>query len=461
MSEFIDSFLQLLTRKNSSYVKDFLNKVSKIYNSPEIKKKKPIWVSMDIQSLYPNINHKEGIDACKTLLYERNNRACPTNCLTKIIQLILESNTMFNGCYFHQIKWTVMGSPMAVSYANIFMSVFESNMLLEYQNKYNQVYWYFFYSDSGWEISERFPSFPTITFLYSYSTLIVNFLDVTVKVEKNVTLSTFFSAKPTASYQYLHTISSHPFHRVKALPKSQFIRIHRICTFTSDYSKHANMFINFFMKRGYKKPALIKIATEISKIDRRTLLEYTHREKSEHTPLVPTWHHQIQNISRVIHFLYSTVAKKFPEFKNIFKEPPIVAYRCPKSIFSYLVKNRYTSKENTPPKEQCKSKTMINRYMNPLTTITNQISKWTWTIKGGKPTDKNVVYAAECIKHKLIYIGQTRDQLNNCFNRHISDISCYPECCELSKHFNSNDCDFEKDLKILILEKVKGREARR
>ena len=65
------------------------------------------------------------------------------------------------------------------------------------------------------------------------------------------------------------------------------------------------------------------------------------------------------------------------------------------------------------------------------------------------------------IKHKLIDIGQTRDQLNNCFNRHRSDISCYPECCELSKHFNSNDCDFEKDLKILILEKVKGREARR
>ena len=30
-----------------------------------------------------------------------------------------------------------MGTPMAVSYADIFMSVFESNMLLEYQNKYN------------------------------------------------------------------------------------------------------------------------------------------------------------------------------------------------------------------------------------------------------------------------------------------------------------------------------------
>ena len=42
------------------------------------------------------------------------------------------------------------------------------------------------------------------------------------------------------------------------------------------------------MKRGYKKPALSKIATEISKIDRRTLLEYNHREKPERIPLVLT-----------------------------------------------------------------------------------------------------------------------------------------------------------------------------
>ena len=70
---------------------------------------------MDVQSLYSNIDHKEGIDACKTLLDKRNNRAFPTNRLTKLIQLILESNTMmFNGHYFHQIKGTAMGTSMAV-----------------------------------------------------------------------------------------------------------------------------------------------------------------------------------------------------------------------------------------------------------------------------------------------------------------------------------------------------------
>ena len=79
------------------------------------------------------------------------------------------------------------------------------------------------------------------------------------------------------------------------------------------------------MKRGYKKPDLLKIATARSKIDRKTLLEYKQREKSKCIPLVLTWHHQIQKISKVIHSSYFTIAEKFPEFKTVFKEPPIVA----------------------------------------------------------------------------------------------------------------------------------------
>ena len=58
-------------------------------------------------------------------------------------------------------------------------------------------------------------------------------------------------------------------------------------------------------------------------------------------------------------------------------------------------------------------------------------------------------------------IGQKGDRLNNRFNRHRSDIRWYPDRCELSKHFSSNDYDFEKDLTISILEKVKGSEAKR
>ena len=56
----------------------------------------------------------------------------------------------------------------------------------------------------------------------------------------------------------------------------------------------------------------------------------------------------------------------------------------------------------------------------------------------------------------LLYLGQTGDQLNDHFNRHRSDIRCYTDNCELSKHFHSNDCDFEIGLKISIIKKING-----
>ena len=35
---------------------------------------------------------------------------------------------------------------------------------------------------------------------------------------------------------------------------------------------------------------------------------------------------------------------------------------------------------------------------------------------------------------------------------------CYPNWCELPKHFRYGDCSFETDLSVSILEKVKGSE---
>ena len=70
----------------------------------------------------------------------------------------------------------------------------------------------------------------TIKFTYSCSTSPVTFLYVTVKVEKNGTPSITLFVKPTASYQYTQANSSHPFHTMKALPKLQSVRVHRVFT---------------------------------------------------------------------------------------------------------------------------------------------------------------------------------------------------------------------------------------
>ena len=91
---------------------------------------------MDVSSLYTNIDHDEGADACFEMLEKRINKTVPSSLLKKLILLVLQSNIFrFNEKLYKQIKGTAMGTPMAVNYANIFLDNFENKMLVEYQQK--------------------------------------------------------------------------------------------------------------------------------------------------------------------------------------------------------------------------------------------------------------------------------------------------------------------------------------
>ena len=136
MSEFVDSFLKPASRLAQSYIKDttdFIDKISGLKFIPECPKEK-VFVSMDLQSLYPNIDRKEGVDASSHVLDKRTNQSFPTRVIVKLIQLILKCNVMsFNGRLFHQIKGTAMGTPMAVSYAYLCQN--SSNVYYNTMNK--------------------------------------------------------------------------------------------------------------------------------------------------------------------------------------------------------------------------------------------------------------------------------------------------------------------------------------
>ena len=136
-------------------------------------------------------------------------------------------------------------------------------------------------------------------------------------------------------------------------------------------------------------------------------------------------------------------SKKCSELKIVFEERPIVTYRRPKSLSSYLVKDRYIPNKT---KIAC-HKDNGNQKQWLLTNV--------WIHSRRKSSRQSVVHVAECTKHKLRYIRQTGDQLNDHFTRHRSDIKFYPDHCELSKRFHSNGCNFEEDLIIPILEKLK------
>ena len=86
----------------------------------------------DVTSLYTNIPHNEGLSACQTALNTCAHQSPPTQDLIRLLDLILTLNDFqFNGNHYLQTKGTAMGTPVATSYANIFMGSFEQKMFLQ------------------------------------------------------------------------------------------------------------------------------------------------------------------------------------------------------------------------------------------------------------------------------------------------------------------------------------------
>ena len=134
ISEFIDAYLKPLVQNTPSYIKDTWDLVERIESDVALTTilSKTILATMDVSSPCPNIDHEEGMKACEYPLNKRKTPLILKFCLTSLIVTVLKSNTLkFGERHFHQIKGTVMGTPMAVNFANLFMAKFETEMLAD------------------------------------------------------------------------------------------------------------------------------------------------------------------------------------------------------------------------------------------------------------------------------------------------------------------------------------------
>jgi hypothetical protein len=125
ISEFVDFHLRPHVEVLPSHLKDttdYLQKMESMNALPS----GIILVSMDVTSLYTNIPHNDGIEACREAWDQRAVKEPPTECLVQLLTLVLKHNNFtFIGEHFIQINGTAMGTKMAPSYANIFMGKLE------------------------------------------------------------------------------------------------------------------------------------------------------------------------------------------------------------------------------------------------------------------------------------------------------------------------------------------------
>ena len=478
ISAFVDSFLAPIVRGGRSFVRDtgdFLSKLGEVgpLNGDEV------LITLDVSSLYTNIPNSEGCEAAYTsLLQTRGLEANPSNLSLKelLAQVLTYNNFKFNECHYLLIGGTAMGTKLAPSYANIFMSDFEEKYVYTYELQ--PKIWLRYIDDIFciWQHGEtelkKFTNHlngvhGTIKFTVETSNTSINFLDTTVMI-RDQELETTLYVKPTDRNNYLPFDSAHPYHCKKGLPYGQFLRIRSICSTEKDFIHHCVKKAAQLRQKGYPI-ALRNSAFERARANKRTdLLQPKGKGVGEKgnekkrtfltTTYIPSFDGLRTQVSKTWDLL-----DRANSTRPIHERGLTIGYRRPKNLRDILVKARLPPEvkpdepDRPPPVQKvCKSKHC--RYC-PILDKSGKVKAHTTgrTYRSRQNVccnSNNVIYCITCKRCGKQYVGQTKNSLKERFKSHFYQIAHDPKKTEVSRHFNQKNHSRLDDVQIHILEFV-------
>ncbi|CAM4659574.1 unnamed protein product [Lepidochelys olivacea] len=221
LSGYVDSLLRPYATSTPSYLRDttdFLRKLQSIGDLPD----NTILATMDVEALYTNIPHKDGLQAVKNTIPDN----VTANLVAELCDFVLTHNYFtFGDNVYLQISGTAMGTRMAPQYANIFMADLEQRFLstrplkpLLYLRYIDDIFIIWTHGKEALEeFHHDFNNFhPTTNLSLVQSTQEIHFLDTTVLIN-NGHINTTLYRKPTDRYSYLHASSFHPDHTTRSI----------------------------------------------------------------------------------------------------------------------------------------------------------------------------------------------------------------------------------------------------
>ena len=473
ISQFVDYHLQPLVHKLPSFVKDtndFLNKLLTIGKLPS----NSLLVTLDVSSLYTNIPHNEGINACDHFLRTRLHSNIPTCTLCDLIRMIFTMNNFsFNDSQYLQIHGTAMGTKMAPSFANLFLGHFEANAL---KNAPFHPHMWFRYIDDifmiwteGLDNLKIFIDYlnnihPTIKFTISHSSTNVSFLDVNVSLTNDGNISTDLYTKPTDKHQHLLYSSCHPLHTKNAIPFSLALRLRRICSTDETFNIRTAQLTTYLLKRGYKRNFVTKQIQRAANIPRRLALQTKDMNKPTRVPFITTFNPSLPHISNIIkkhyHLLHSS-----DRCKKVFPNLPVVAFRRSPNLRDLLVSAKLSSNSTNPHPQlpsgsyRCGKNCATCPYISDgLTNYTFFSTGETRPIKSNLTCEtKNLIYMIQGNRCNLQYIGETKRRLKDRFNEHrrtIDNPNTKSKPTTAAEHFLTAPNHTANDMQLIPIEKV-------
>lgn len=451
VAEYIDHYLTPLAQQHPSYIKDTYH-FTRIVNSLNIPPN-AILFTMDVESLYTNIETDRGIQAVKNILQRNPDPERPDEALIKLLDLGLTKNDFeFNGEFYLQIKGTAMGKKFAPAYANIYMAEWEETVFHKCPKR--PMCYYRFLDDiwGVWTHSEgELQEFidilnahhPSIKVKAMTSQQRVDFLDTTVfKLPSDTQdhkLATKVFFKPTDTHTLLHTTSHHPKHTFRGIVKSQLTRFHRICTREEDFNQATSTLFTALRQRGYCKRKLRHIKSDFLKSKQAPR---PRPVPTRNLPLITRYGNMAIQAHKIVKGRFEQFQRGFATLQGY---KVMSAYKRAKNLKDILVS---TSLHTAPDCGQrrcgaCTHLVIAKNIENRVTGKRGQIAQRITC------EQKNVVYAIRCKECNLLYIGETGNSIRVRLTGHLSNITRGNQSTPISRHFQQHGI---QSLEIMGLE---------
>ena len=432
-------------------------------------------VSFDVESLYTNIPHEDGLAAMSFFL--STNDEVPSEFLLSLTNFILKSNYFtFDEKWYIQIQGTAMGSAFAPNYANLFMGHWESQSIhnraaspllknVTFWKRYiDDIFMVFVGSeDELFQFKEYINgTHHTLKFTMEHSREQIDFLDLRISTDNEGNLQTTIFRKPTDRNTILHANSHHPRRMVDNIPYGQFLRLKHICSESADFQKKADEMSDRFKQRGYKAPVINTARNKTKQIQRETLLESGIKETPDNrVTFVSEYSTSSQVVKNIIYKHWNTL-KCDPNLKGISSSPPRFCFKRGKNIRDSVVSSMYKSPvishANWLNTELCGNHP-CGRCVHCSNTMNTKVFYHPQSGQEYKIRDfincntTHVIYMLKCPCGK-VYVGQTKRNLKVRIAEHKAAIRNGNMEYAIARHYKERNHGSTASLKFMGIEKV-------
>ena len=419
VAEYLDAFLNPLSQKHPSFVKDTYSFVALLKNielDPG-----SFFFTVDVDALYTNIDTSLGLQAIRETFKRYPHPGRPEDEILQLLELGLTCNDFeFNGKHYLQVHGTAMGKKFAPAYANIYMAEWERTVGPKC-GKVPTVYLRYLDDIFGiWPHSEEeFREYmgilnshhKTIKLKYEMNRERITFLDTEVfarrKPEGGIGVGTRVFFKPTDTHALLHGSSYHPKHTFRGIIKSQLIRFHRICTEKADVQLATKVLFRALEPRGYGRSFLRKIKTEVYRLFSDAHVRTQETGEKSLIPFVSTYSLPAKILCSSVRVHFQQLQQSREEIGNF---SVVSAFRRNRNLKDLLVK----AAVERPRRDRFAS------FFNNTKYIVNSFTHLGAPVWGTfSPDSQNLVYAIECRTCGRLYIGQTKNSLRTRLKQHI------------------------------------------